>query len=208
MAGVRTEQLDTVKASILGNLELLTDFTAASSLYKAFIDSNNATRARDRDITIAGVGTKGGDDDSTSSGDGGRGGADHWKNVKPDMSVEERFYNRAEYRKLTNAQKAGLIAKRAARDGGKPLPKKAKGPSKRGKREKQGRKEMELSNRTIAKLVTAMRGSTLGPDSEDDFMSVSSESSKDEETIPMKGPARKQKIISNRENPALQRTKK
>jgi hypothetical protein len=209
MAGVRTEQLDTVKASILGNLDLLTDFTAASSLYKAFIDSNNATRARDRDITIAGVGV--GDDDSVSSetasgsNTSNSNGNDRWKNVKPDMSVEERFYNRNEYRQLTEAQKAGLIAKRAAREGGK---KKATG--KRGRRGGRGGvRKSELSNRAIAKLATALRGSTLGPDSDDGADSVSSQSS-GEETVPMKPAAKtkKQKIISNRENPALQRKKK
>lgn len=196
MAGVRTTELDTVKASILGNLALLTDFTAASSLYKAFIDANNANRPRDRDITIAAL--KPSDDTSVSSADGGN--SEHYlSKVKPDMSVEERYYNRAEYRKLTDAQKAGLLAKRTARG------RKSKS-SKKNKRGTPRKQEITLSNKTIAKFATALKGNTLGPDP-DDNESATSESTEEEEEVAMKSPGKKQKIIKNRTNPALQRNR-
>jgi hypothetical protein len=38
-----------------------------------------------------------------------------WSQVKPDMSVEDRYYNKQEYGKLTSAQKKGLGAKRKTR---------------------------------------------------------------------------------------------
>jgi hypothetical protein len=202
MGGIRTTDLEAVRASILGSPTLLVNFTACASLYKSYIDQRNANRTRDRDITIAAVG----DEDSGSDG----ASREHYlANVKPDMTVEERYYNREEYRKLSDEKKAGLIAKRKAR-GGRYLNRKNKKTGKTDNKDHNDRKSgrgtkgLKLLNRTISKLAVAMRGDTLAPDDDDEDNGPSEES---EEEIPMKPPSKKQKIVNNSNNPALHRKK-
>jgi hypothetical protein len=190
--GVKTDKLDTVKTSILGRADLRNDFTASATLFKDFIEQMKSQQP-DHDITIAAVGGNNkNDDDSNSSIEGN-------KKVIPDMSIEPRFYSKKEYGRLTPEQRAGLFAKRESREGGR---------RSNNKRKKKGGKDkpVTLSKATISAVVAAMKSGTSDTADADDDNDDDSESS--EEVIPMKGPAKKQKIINNRTNPALQRRNK
>jgi hypothetical protein len=121
--------------------------------------------------------------------------------AKPDMSVDERYYSMQEYRSLSPEKKAGLIAKREARD--------ARGGGRdrnrdrdRNRNKRPGRK-VTLSKASIAAVAAAMKGgddTDEGNNGADDHDSDSGE-----EQVPMKPPAKRQKIMNNRNNPALQR---
>ena len=107
MGGIQNSQLETVKTQILASPNLLRDFDACVDLYKNYIQqAGSAMQARD--AKIAGLGQE---DPKKRKRDP--------KDVKPDMSVELRYYKKHEYGKLTNAQKAALKIKRDERDGKK-----------------------------------------------------------------------------------------
>jgi hypothetical protein len=189
--GVRTQALDTVKANILASPVLRNDFTAAAGLFKDFIEQMKSNQP-DRDITIAGIASAKHDVDSDSSSEPTK--------VKPDMTVDERYYNRQEFANLTAEQKAGLTAKREARDargGGK-----GRGRG-RNANNKWKNKPVTLSKASIAAVATAMKNATIADNDDND--GPDSDSDHDEEMVPMKPPAKKQKILNNRNNPALNR---
>ena len=107
MAGIKTPALDTVRVTIMSNAVMRSNFVQASGLYKDFIDQMN-TDKKDREITIAAVGT-----------DKKHGPAPALKRgvtVKPDMSVEDRYYTKEEYASMSAAKKYGLKLKRSTRD--------------------------------------------------------------------------------------------
>ena len=170
LAGIKTDRLDTVKTRIMSDAVLRSDFDACVNLFQDFIQQSGQEV---RDAHVAAFRTGGG---------GGNG------DVEPDMSVEDRYYKKEEYAKLSAAKKLGLKAKRKKR-GHKP------GKEKNGSG---GGGDITLSKRTIKALVTAMKPPS---DTED------SDSSDEDEEIPMKeGPARKkQKSDQNRNNKALKR---
>jgi hypothetical protein len=191
--GVRTQALDTVKANILASPTLRNDFTAAAGLFKDFIEQMKSNQP-DRDITVAGVATGPHDADSDSSSEPAK--------VKPDMSVDERYYNRQEFANLTAEQKAGLTAKREARDargGGKG---RGRGRNNNNNKWKNRKQAVTLSKASIAAVATAMKNASIADNEDDDD---NSDSASDEEAVAMKPPAKKQKILNNRNNPALQR---
>jgi hypothetical protein len=202
--GVRTQSLDTVKANILASATLRNNFTAASGLFKDFIEQMKSHQP-DRDITIAGVGTGAGDGDSDS-------GTEQLATtkVKPDMNVDERYYSRKEFANLTPEQKAGLTAKRDARDARDGGRKKGRGDRNKNKwtsTGKQGRNQhVTLSKASIAAVATAMKGAN-NDDNDASSSSPENDSDPDEERVPMKPPAKKQKLMNNRNNPALRRRK-
>ena len=102
--------------------------------------------------------------------------------VEPDMSVPDRYYKHNEYVKLTQAQKLGLKMKRAKR-GHKPSAK--------------NKQEANLSKRSIKAIASAITKMQMTDDHDSD--------GSDDEDVPMKPPAKKAKIQSNRTNPALSR---
>jgi hypothetical protein len=180
MNGIKTSALDTVRATILGNPAMRSDFIQASGLYKDFIDQMN-TDKKDREIMIAAVGTGGKPGPAPALKKG--------VTVKPDMSVEDRYYTKEEYASMSPAKKYGLKLKRSSRNA-TDTKKKAGSKSK-----------VTLSKRSIKALASELSAATTadGADSES-----SSEAS--EEELPMKPPASKKlKIKSNRTNPALRR---
>jgi hypothetical protein len=194
--GVRTQTLDTVKASILASADLRNNFTAASTLFKDFIDQTKSSQP-DHDITIAGIATGAEDSDS----DDAKTPAGTPLRAKPDMSVDERYYSMQEYRSLSPEKKAGLIAKREARD--------ARGGGRdrnrdRNRNKRPGRKQqVTLSKASIAAVAAAMKGEDDSDDGNHGADDDNSDSG--EEQVPMKPPAKRQKIMNNRNNPALQR---
>ena len=98
IAGIKTSNLEVVKTQILSNATLRNDFEACVNLFQDFIKQN---RSEVKDFTVAGVKTNTQNDTN--------------KSTEADMSVEDRYYNRSEYSKLTNAQKLGLKLKREKR---------------------------------------------------------------------------------------------
>jgi hypothetical protein len=192
---VRTQALDTVKANILASAALRNNFTAASTLFKDFIDQTKSSQP-DQDITVAGIGTEGDDDDSDSAPTTGTGTI---LRAKPDMSVDERYYSQQEYRSLSPEKKVGLIAKREARDtrgGGR--------DRNCGRNMRPGRmQQVTLSKASIAAVAAAMKG---GEDIDDGNNGADDgDSNSGEEQVPMEPLAKRQKIMNNCNNPALQR---
>ena len=89
--GIKTKALDSVKTQILSSAALRNDFSACVNLFQDFIDqdANQETKT----VTIAAIRT---------SDDG---------DVQPDMSVEDRYYNRKEYAKTDFCPEAWLEGK-------------------------------------------------------------------------------------------------
>jgi hypothetical protein len=106
MSGIKTTKYDAVKAQILASPTLRTDYKAVVNLYQDYI-RQMAAQAPDREVTIAAVKTGKG----TGKGNGKR---DH-PDVEPDMSVDDRYYKKSEYNKLSHAKKLGLKLKREKR---------------------------------------------------------------------------------------------
>lgn len=179
MAGIKTPALDTVRVTIMGNPAMRSDFIQASGLYKDFIDQMN-TDKKDREITIAAVGTGGKPGPASALKKG--------VTVKPDMSVEDRYYTKEEYASMSAAKKYGLKLKRSTRIATDTKNKKVSSKSK-----------VTLSKRSIKALASKLSAVTTTDSAE-------SESSSKESEVPMKPPASKKlKIKSNRNNPALRR---
>ena len=112
--GIKTTKLDTVKTRILSDATLRSDFEGCVNLFQDFIQQSPS---EDRESTIAAFRTGG-----YKGGNNGGGGGE----VKPDMSVEDRYYTKAEYEKLSPAKKLGLKRKRESRGHNGKKPKKAK----------------------------------------------------------------------------------
>lgn len=170
LSGIKTKTLDHVKAQIYSSPTLRNDFDACVNLFQDFICQ---APSNVHDINIAAV-----------HSDKKRGGnpvsAEEYSNVKPDMSVEDRYYKREEYKSLSPAQKKGLSLKRKKRGG--------QGPKQSKKKQK-----TDLSVRDIKTLVTTQITKKLAEQEPDD-------SSSDEE-VPLKDPA----DSTNRTNKALKR---
>jgi hypothetical protein len=139
------------------------------------------TDKKDREITIAAVGTgvKPGPAPALKMG----------VTVKPDMSVEDRYYTKEEYASMSPAKKYGLKLKRSTRNA-------TDTKKKRGSKSK-----VTLSKRSIKALASELSAATTA-----DVADSESSSEASEEEVPMKPPASKKlKIKSNRTNPALRR---
>jgi hypothetical protein len=167
--------MDAVKTRILSDETLHSDFDACVNLYQDFLKQTSATI---KEVTIATVQLekkKGPKDPGT-----------------PDMSVEDRYYKRKEYNALSAQQKLGLSLKRAKR---------GHTGNEKGKREKK-KNSVQLSQRTIKALATALRQET-----EDKVEPEESDDSSDEEEKAKKK-SKRVRFDKNRHHPALQRQKK
>jgi hypothetical protein len=119
-------------------------------------------------------------------------GEEVFPGVDPDMSAEDKYYDKPDWLKLTQAQRKGVLYKRQQRGGGTGGKKKQKQQPK-GK----GKRSIKKMNKKIAKLEKKIASFTL--DNEDDGSSSDSES---EAEAP---PKKKSKKTSNRNHPALRR---
>lgn len=103
--GIKTDKLDSVKTQIMASAALRVDFDACVNLFKDFIaqtqSDSNAT------LNISSVSQSRG---SKRPGGGNRGGGGGTTE-----RVEDRYYSKAEYEKLTPGQKHALKLKREAR---------------------------------------------------------------------------------------------
>jgi len=173
MKGITSDRYNNVKTQILATAALREDFEACVNLYQDFIKQSAAAERTSTDVTIAAM--------HSGKEDGG--------DVEADMSVDDRYYKRDEYNKLSPGKKLGLRLKRQKR-GHKSGGKKFDGGN--GKNN-----SVNLSKRSIKALAAQVaKVSFADKDDEDDEASGS-----DEE------PAKKKaKGTTNRNNPALKRT--
>ena len=141
--------------------------------YKDFISTRDANESHPREARVASVGSTA----NTSYDD-----------LKPDMSVQDRYYKKSEYQKLTRAQKKGLRLKRKDRTDGE------------GQSNKK-QKTVTFDERTIKSLGTAIT-SKLQLDKTTNDSDEAEESSDDGKKDEGKKPAASKR---NRDNKSLQR---
>ena len=184
--GIKTDKLETVKTQVLSTPALRSDFKGVVNLYQDMIRQKNLMNKSGRDSHIAAVTTGGG------------------KEVVPDMSIEDRYYNNKEFKNLTPEQRAGLTLKRQQRGAE---------PGKRGRargKDKKGNKKggLDISRKSIKALATtverAIKKVSFNKDEESGETEGASESSDDDSGKATK----KQKAATNRDNPALKRGSK
>ena len=156
MAGIKTKDLDPVTTRIMSSPELKLDFDSCVNLYRDYIQSQIGRRGVNPALNIARI----------STGDAGA------------EDVEDRYYTRAEYNKLTPDQKLALKRRREARGDGD-----ASGNNK-GKRFKRKKMDVAKEVRKLAAVVAQLQQEQ--PDTDHDG----------------KG---QEKPTSNRGNPALTR---
>jgi hypothetical protein len=178
--GIKTDKLDAVKNQVLSTPDLRKDFNAVVNLCQDVIRQKNMTRPG-RDATVAAL-------------ESGR------DSITPDMSVEDRYYTRKEYNKLTRAQQVGLAKKREAR-GHKPGKRGRNGRGGQGgKNNNGGNGEVNLSKRSIKALKSMERAiKKVGLVGDDDSADASDDSDSEDKA------GKKQKTAKNRDNPALSR---
>ena len=104
LEGIKTSELDVVKSHILATAALRTDFDACVTLFMDFINQCKADKSA-KSATIAAI-------------ERAKGGHEAG-NVKPDMTVEDRYYKVNEYKQLSKAKRLGLKLLREKRGGGK-----------------------------------------------------------------------------------------
>ena len=125
MDGIKCDALNPVKSTIIANQEYRHDFDKCVGLFVDFLGlSKNKTKNHVRDVTVAAI----------TSESGG---------VRPDMSVQDRYYKKEEYRALSKAKKLGLKRKREARGHG-------------GGAKKRRKPSSTVDARTIKAIVAAM----------------------------------------------------
>ena len=149
-----------MKAQILADAKLRTDFDGCVDLFKTYLGLTKH-HSNINDVQIAAVSSE--------------------SEPQADMSVEDRYYTKPEYKDLTAAQKMGLKLKRQKR-GHKPL--KAK------KKQNNGSSKFKLTNRQVKAVIMQLQKASIKEDPEDEAM--------DDE------PAT---ATSNRNNKALKRKK-
>jgi len=120
-----------------------------------------------------------------------------YSNVQPDLSVEDRYYTKAEYMKLSPEKKAGLQEKRKRR-GHRPGDKTSRVNKKR--RTGNNKNNNNISNRTIKALVSALTAKLSSDDSPEDTQNDDPGTD-----APDSAASPSRNSIRNRDNPALQR---
>ena len=178
IAGIWTSTLDSVKTRIMSDAFLHSDFDTCVNLYQDFIKQTTASQVKD--VTVAAL-------HSNKNGGGEEFAGDE---LHADMSIPLCYYDKAEYAKLTHAQKLGLHLKLM----------KHEGTNKSGKGKKSGKKkwtvdELQLSKHSIKALVSAVKEAETVASTDDG----SADSDADAETVKAKG-SKKQR---NRDNKAL-----
>lgn len=175
LEGIKTHEFDHVKSTIMASATLRQDFDLCVNLFQDFIKQS----APNRTANISAIQVRpnnGQANNNTSTAD--------WDNVAPDMTIEDRYYNKQEYSKLTQAQRKGLDIKRKKRGhvkGGKD----SKMPNRTGKG--------NFSRREVKALKRM-----LGSGTDHDATNIKQESDDESDTPPP---------TDNRRNRALKRKK-
>ena len=186
LKGIRTEKLRTVVEIVRGNPDFPTFNDVSRRVKDAVVQlkpMKPTTKPSGRGIASVGKSDGGQDDDG----------------VKPDMSIEDRFYSHAQYKKLTPAQKKGLRLKREQRQKSNDTPKQQQQPKKKNKQGKALSKEMKKLRKAVAALTTAPAAS-----SEDE----SSDSDVDSDQDAKKRKRSSKSTSANRDNDAVSRKKR
>jgi hypothetical protein len=137
MESIKTKSLDAVKAQIMANAELRTDFNACVTLFKDFISQERSANGAERQISSA-----------TSTGGGG--GDTDYNRYVPDPKWQGLAQDERD--KYTAARKAAREAKKKAGGGGGGGGGKGKAtPKKNPKQAKWMKKEIK---RQVAKALT------------------------------------------------------
>jgi len=147
--GIKTTMLDSVKTRIMSDATLRNNFESSVNLFQDFIKQTN--QAEIRDIQIAAVSQKSERTSQTTNS------ADY-SDVQPDMTVEDRYYKRSEYAKLSTAKKLGLKAKREKRGHS----------GKKGKGNSNKRPDRNVNSRTIKAVTHAPSSDSEAPDTDND----------------------------------------
>lgn len=144
LEGIKTKELDHVKGQIYADSSLRNDFDRCVNLFQDFIKQRQEATGPTRQSNISAVNLARGPND--------------YDKVEPDMSVEDRYYSRDEYKKLSASKKKGLSIKRERRG--------HKRGSKSAKHKTQGK---EFSRRQVKAIERMMRKQRLNDtDSESD----------------------------------------
>ena len=171
--GIKTTALDTVKSRIYSDETLRNDFDKSVNLFQDFIIQSSRSEPRRAGISAIGRGSGGPRSESGTELD----------KLEPDMSVEDRYYSKTEYSKLSAAKKKGLNIKRKKR-GHKPGAKDSKSSPKKGPA-------------TFRKRVVSVLKQLTGKGE----LNAGDDSSDSDEEVPMKDNSSQ----SNRTNKALKR---
>ena len=171
--GIKTKDLDNVKTRILSDEHLRVDFDACVNLFQDFVKQTRTNEPRRANISAIERGSRGQD----------KGNNPDYDSIQPDMSVEDRYYTKAEYSKLSAAKRKGLSIKRQKR-GHKPGEKSSKTSPKKGKR---------TFNKRVISAIKRIFSDVTDKEEEET-------GSEEEEQQP-------QQEITNRENKALKRKK-
>ena len=115
IAGIKTNKLDSVKAAILADRALQSDFDRVVALYKDFISQDKSMHAGHSSSQIAaatgrGNGRRNGGDDG-----GRRRQAKRANGQISQVNVTDRYYSAAEYAKLSKEERAALHKLRLGR---------------------------------------------------------------------------------------------
>ena len=168
--GIKSTALDPVKAQVMSSAALRQDFTATVNLFQDFIAQNKSLNdKRGRDANVSSLRSHKTESQSND--------------ITPDMSVEDRYYNKKEYAALSAAKKKGLQLKRKAR-GHKP------GEQSSKRKKTNNASPLKLTNRQIASIVSALKNSDDTPSATDEDDIIELDDGNDQ---------------PNRSNPALQR---
>lgn len=172
--GIKTKALDSVKTQIMATPSLRSDFDACVNLYMEFISTSQDSTLKT--VTIAATSEQKPQDKNNSD----------FASIKPDMSVEDRYYKTKDYKSLSVAKKKGLQ-----------LMRKSRGQNPKNKKPQRGK--LELSKRSIAAVAAALRGK------DDEASSDNNASDSDEEN---EGRAKRPRTENNRNHKALTRKMK
>ncbi|KAL3934951.1 MAG: hypothetical protein SGARI_003168 [Bacillariaceae sp.] len=98
LGGITTDKFDTVKTTILGSELYRNSFDDSVRLFKDMMEQTKSLKSSGDGVQISQVSFAGDD-----------------MEVDPDMSIQDRYYTKDEYRGLSRAQKLGLKKKREDR---------------------------------------------------------------------------------------------
>ena len=173
--GIKTDKFDAVKTRIMSDERLRNDFDACVTLYQDYIRQTSKMKTTNATVNISELKT----------------------GKRKANAIEDRYYTREEYAKLTPEQKKELASKRIKR-GHKPGAKDSK--IKGGNKPKDMIKNLRAVNRQVSQLAKQISKTTVEEES-----TVGSDQSYS--TQPERA-TKKSKAGTNRTNTALTRQKK
>jgi hypothetical protein len=175
--GIRTKELDSVKTQIMATAALQSDFAGCVSLYQDFISQLPSSQSpTELNVSATGVSNE---NEGNSRSNGG--------------AVEDKYYSKEEYKKLSLAQKDTLREKRVSR-GHKENPR----PAKRQRTDEKS--DIDKLTRQVSKLATTV--TNVAKD-----RAADNETSDDESEAGTASNSKSSKK-GNRNNPILTRQKK